>query len=465
MAIVTLGVNHRTASVNLRERLTIGPDRLPTALAELQTGLSLSEVAILSTCNRTEIYCDLPQLNAKPVIEWLGHYQEMSSREIADHAYVHHDEAAVRHMLRVASGLDSLVLGEPQILGQLKSAYAMAREVQTLGPHLGKLFQHTFRVAKVVRTETEIGANPVSVAYASVDLARNIFTNVANSKVLLIGAGETIELVAQHFRGLGVSQITVANRTYERAERLANRTNGQAILLQDIPSVLHQADIVVSSTASPLPILGKGMMEAAVKQRKHKPVLVVDLAVPRDVEPAVGDMSDIFLYTVDDLESVVAQNRQQRQSAAQAAEAIVTTQAADFMRLLRERDAVETLRRYREKMDNMRRAEEQRALRALARGDDPAAVLAKFGRSLMNKVTHDPTVRLREAAADARYDWLAWSEKLLGLTDPEAELGSTEDAQDEGKATHTPVKGQKASVESITDPVWKPSSTSKQQPK
>jgi glutamyl-tRNA reductase len=431
MGIVTLGVNHRTASVNLRERLTIGPERLPQALSEFSHVLNVPEVAILSTCNRTEIYCDLPKLNAKPVIDWLGRYQEMSSQEIADHAYVHHDEAAVRHMLRVASGLDSLVLGEPQILGQLKSAYAVAREVQTLGPQLGKLFQHTFRVAKVVRTETEIGSNPVSVAFAAVDLARNIFTNVANTKVLLIGAGETIELVAQHFMGLGVAEITVANRTYERADRLAKRVNGHALLLQDIPSVLHQADIVVSSTASPLPILGKGLMESAIKQRKHKPMLVVDLAVPRDVEPAVGAMDDVFLYTVDDLESVVAENRKQRQSAAQAAEAIVSTQASDFMRLLRERDAVETLRRYREKMDNMRRSEEQRALRALARGEEPAEVLAKFGRALMNKATHAPTVNLRQAAADARYDWLAWSEKLLGLTtDVKSDLAEDEVQQE-----------------------------------
>lgn len=431
MAIVTLGVNHRTASVNLRERLTIGPERLPQALSEIRTGLDLNEVAILSTCNRTEIYCDLPELNAKPVIDWLGHYQEMSSHEIADHAYVHHDEAAVRHMLRVASGLDSLVLGEPQILGQLKSAYATAREVQTLGPQLGKLFQHTFRVAKVVRTETEIGANPVSVAFAAVDLARNIFTDVADTRVLLIGAGETIELVAQHFHGLGVSQITVANRTYERADRLAKRIGGQALLLQDIPSVLHQADIVVSSTASPLPILGKGLMESAIKQRKHKPMLVVDLAVPRDVEAAVGTMDDVFLYSVDDLESVVADNRKQRQSAAQAAEVIVNSQAADFMRLLRERDAVETLRRYREKMDNVRRLEEQRALRALAKGEDPAAVLAKFGRSLMNKATHSPTVNLREAAAQQRYDWLAWSERLLGLSVDEAANTVTSNSRDD----------------------------------
>lgn len=426
MAIVTLGVNHRTASVNLRERLTIGPERLPSALSEIQSGLGLPEVAILSTCNRTEIYCDLPELNAKPVIDWLGRYQAMSSHEIADHAYVHHDEAAVRHMLRVASGLDSLVLGEPQILGQLKSAYAIAREVQTLGPQLGKLFQHTFRVAKVVRTETDIGANPVSVAFAAVDLARNIFTNVASTRVLLIGAGETIELVAQHFKGLGVANITVANRTYERADRLAKRVGGQAILLQDIPSVLHQADIIVSSTASPLPILGKGLMEQAVKQRKHKPMLAVDLAVPRDIEPAVGSMDDVFLYTVDDLESVVADNRKQRQSAAQAAEVIVNSQAADFMRLLRERDAVETLRRYREKMDNMRRLEEQRALRALARGDDPVAVLEKFGRSLMNKATHAPTVNLREAAAQERYDWLAWSEKLLGISGEQSRHGDSD---------------------------------------
>lgn len=416
MAIVTLGVNHRTASVNLRERLTIGPERLPQALSEIRLGLELREVAILSTCNRTEIYCDLPELNAKPVIDWLGRYQEMPSHEIANHAYVHHDEAAVRHMLRVASGLDSLVLGEPQILGQLKSAYTVARQEQTLGPQLGKLFQHTFRVAKVVRTETEIGANPVSVAFAAVNLARNIFTNVADTRVLLIGAGETIELVAQHFRGLGVTRMTVANRTYERAEGLAKRMGGQALLLQDIPSVLHEADIVVSSTASPLPILGKGLMEAAVKQRKHRPMLVVDLAVPRDVEAAVGTMDDVFLYSVDDLESVVAGNRQQRQSAAQAAELIVSSQAADFMRLLRERDAVHTLRRYREKMDNMRRLEEQRALRALAKGEDPATVLARFGRSLMNKAAHAPTVNLREAAAHQRYDWLAWSERLLGIS-------------------------------------------------
>ncbi|MEJ2754330.1 MAG: glutamyl-tRNA reductase, partial [Gammaproteobacteria bacterium] len=372
-------------------------------------------------------YCDVHKESAAGLCRWLGQYHALSDQLISDHAYIHEGEEAVRHVLRVASGLDSLVLGEPQILGQLKTAYTAAREAHTLGPQLSKLFQHTFRVAKVVRTETEIGVNPVSVAYASVGLARNIFSSITDARVLLVGAGETVELVARHFYALGVRDMTVANRTFERAESLAQVVSGKAILLQNIPDVLPQADIVVTSTASPLPIIGKGLFEHAVKVRKHKPMLVIDLAVPRDVEEAVADLDDVFLYTVDDLESVVAENRKQRQSAAQEAEIIVSSHVAGFMRQLRERDAVETLRRYREKMDNMRHLEQQRAVRALNRGEDPEEVLMKFGRSLTNKISHHPTVMLREAAAHSRFDWIAWSEYLLGLVETENSIDWTDD--------------------------------------
>lgn len=304
MAFLALGINHKTASVDVRERVAFTPEQLVEALQQLCRLTDSREAAILSTCNRSELYIEQDQLSADIVLRWLADYHHLSLDELRASAYVHEDDAAVRHMMRVASGLDSLVLGEPQILGQMKSAYAVAREAGTIGPLLGRLFQATFNAAKQVRTDTAIGENPVSVAFAAVSLAKQIFSDLQRSQALLIGAGETITLVARHLHELGVKRIVVANRTLERASLLAEQFGAHAVLLSDIPAELVRSDIVISSTASQLPILGKGAVESALKLRKHKPIFMVDIAVPRDIEPEVGELDDVYLYSVDDLHEV-----------------------------------------------------------------------------------------------------------------------------------------------------------------
>ena len=333
MAFLALGINHKTASVDVRERVAFTPEQLVEALQQLCRLTASREAAILSTCNRSELYIEQDHLAADSVLRWLAEYHQLSLEELRASAYVHEDHDAVRHMMRVASGLDSLVLGEPQILGQMKSAYAVAREAGTIGPLLGRLFQATFSAAKQVRTDTAIGENPVSVAFAAVSLAKQIFSDLGRSQALLIGAGETITLVARHLHEQGVRRIVVANRTLERASTLAEQFGAHAVLLADIPHELVHSDIVISSTASQLPILGKGAVESALKLRKHKPIFMVDIAVPRDIEPEVGELDDVYLYTVDDLHDVVAENLKSRQGAAQAAEELVSVGAEDFMQI------------------------------------------------------------------------------------------------------------------------------------
>ena len=305
MAFLALGINHKTASVAVRERVAFTPEKLVEALRELCRLTPSREAAILSTCNRSELYLEQDALAVDEVLAWLADFHPLNVAELRDCAYVHADEAAVRHMMRVACGLDSLVLGEPQILGQMKSAYAVAREAGTVGPLLGRLFQATFSTAKTVRTDTAIGENPVSVAFAAVSLAKQIFADLHRSQALLIGAGETITLVARHLYEQGVKRIVVANRTLERASQLAEQFGAHAVLLSEIPNELVNSDIVISSTASQLPILGKGAVERALKQRRYKPIFMVDIAVPRDIEPEVGNLDDVYLYTVDDLHEVI----------------------------------------------------------------------------------------------------------------------------------------------------------------
>ena len=308
------------------------------------------------------------------------------------------------------------MLGEPQILGQIKSTYAVAREAGTLGPLLGRLFQATFSTAKTVRTDTAIGENPVSVAYAAVSLARQIFTDLSESQALLVGAGETITLVARHLHEQGVKKIVVANRTLERATQLANEFGAQAILLSDIPDALVQSDIVISSTASQLPILGKGAVERALKLRKHKPIFMVDIAVPRDIEPQVGDLDDVYLYSVDDLHEVVTDNLKSRQGAAQAAEELVVQGTSDFMQRLRELEAVDVLRAYRQQGERLRDEELARVQRALANGTSPEDALMQLARGLTNKLLHTPSVQIKRLSADGRCEALAVAQELFGLT-------------------------------------------------
>ncbi|QLC73860.1 glutamyl-tRNA reductase [Pseudomonas sp. LPB0260] len=415
MAFIALGINHKTASVDVRERVAFTPEQLVEALQQLCLRTASREAAILSTCNRSELYLEQDSLAADAVLAWLAEFHQLSLDDLRACAYVHQDDAAVRHMMRVASGLDSMVLGEPQILGQMKSAYAVAREAGTLGPLLGRLFQATFSTAKQVRTDTAIGENPVSVAFAAVSLAKQIFSDLHDSQALLIGAGETITLVARHLYEQGVKRIVVANRTLERASSLAEQFGAHAVLLSDIPQELVHSDIVISSTASQLPILGKGAVESALKRRKHKPIFMVDIAVPRDIEPQVGKLDDVYLYTVDDLHEVIAENLKSRQGAAQAAEELVSAGAEDFMLRLRELAAVDVLRAYRQQAERLRDEELAKAVRLLGRGASAEEVLAQLARGLTNKLLHAPSVQLKKLSADGRIDALAVAQELFAL--------------------------------------------------
>ncbi|MCG7373323.1 glutamyl-tRNA reductase [Pseudomonas luteola] len=415
MAFLALGINHKTASVDVRERVAFTPEQMVEALRQLCRETLSREAAILSTCNRSELYLEMEQPLPDNVLAWLAHYHHLSLDELRACAYIHEDDEAVQHMMRVASGLDSMILGEPQILGQMKSAYAVAREAGTVGPLLGRLFQATFNTAKSVRTDTAIGENPVSVAFAAVSLAKQIFSDLNRSQALLIGAGETITLVARHLYEQGVKRIVVANRTLERASHLAEQFGAHTILLADIPEELPNSDIVISSTASQLPILGKGAVERALKQRKHKPMFMVDIAVPRDIEPEVSELDDVYLYTVDDLHEVITENLKSRQGAAQAAEKLVLAGVDEFMHRLRELAAVDVLRAYRQQAEQMRDDELARAQRQLANGVAPDQVLAALARSLTNKLLHAPSVQLKKLSAEGRIDALALAQELFAL--------------------------------------------------
>lgn len=418
MVLLAYGINHKTATVDLRERLAFAPDRVISALNEVRERARLREVAILSTCNRTELYCSAEAQDTGRLLGWLSDYHALPVDQITRCTYEFWNDAAVRHLMRVASGLDSMVLGEPQILGQLKSAYAVAQEARTVGPELGRLFQHTFSAAKQIRTDTGIGTNPVSVAFAAVKLTKHIFSDLKKTTALLIGAGETIELVARHLHEQGVRNMVVANRTLSRANALAEEFQARAVTLGDIPLALPQADIVISSTASPLPILGKGAVEHALRQRKHKPMFMMDIAVPRDIEEEVAELADVYLYTVDDLQQVVDENRRQRQEAAAQAESLVDRCTVQFMDSLKSLDAVETIRAYRDNLEALRAVEFERALQQLQAGGNPEEILQRMSRNLINKVMHGPTVQLRQAAEQGRVDQLELAQQLLGISSP-----------------------------------------------
>lgn len=415
MRFLALGINHKTAPVAMRERVAFTPAQLEAASQQLRAHQSIKEVAILSTCNRTEIYTLVEAGDASPVFDWLSTFHHLPVEDISRYSYVHEDQQAVAHLMRVASGLDSMILGEPQILGQIKDAYDAAKKEGLLGSSLEQLFQQVFATAKKVRTETGIGANPVSVAYAAVSLAQRIFTDLRESRALLIGAGETIELVARHLKNAGVSQMVIANRTVERAQALADEVQGEAVALSAIPNQLEKADIVISSTAAPLPILGKGMVERALKLRRHKPIFMVDIAVPRDIEPQVGELDDIFLFTVDDLNEVIEENLAARREAAAEAEQLITASVQEFLRSLRVRDSGSMIRAFRQKARQLADDEMAVALHQLEQGQDPREVLQKFSRSLTNKWLHDPTLKIREASAENRSELLDAAAELLNL--------------------------------------------------
>jgi glutamyl-tRNA reductase len=420
MPLYTIGINHKTAPVDIRERIVFGPDQLDQALRDI-LALGVHEAAIVSTCNRTELYCTLEQPDQEiRVVEWLGHYHQFDPSELKPYIYEHQDESAVRHTLRVACGLDSLVLGEPQILGQLKTAFEAANQAGTVGRQLGRLFQHAFSTAKRVRTETAIGASPVSVAFAAVSLAKRIFGDLKQQRALLIGAGETVELAARHLHANGVGRVTVANRSLERAHALADQFDGQAIGLAAIPEHLQEADIVISSTAAPLPILGKGAVERAIKQRKHRPIFMVDIAVPRDIEPEVNELDDVYLYTVDDLEEVIEEGVASRKEAALQAEEMIDVQVQSFMGWVRAQGAVGAIRQYRNKADAVRQQVLDKAKRLLAQGRPPEEVIEFLAHTLTNKLTHEPTTALNRAAREAREDLISAAQEMFDLPDDSA---------------------------------------------
>jgi len=415
MALLTLGLNHKTAPVDIRERLTFGPDVIVGALRSLSQQPAVDEALILSTCNRTEIYSAVHEGGLEEVRHWLSDFHGLPRESLERYLYCHLDKDAVEHLLRVSSGLDSMVLGEPQILGQVKAAFRTASQAAGTGKLLGRLFQHAFSVAKQIRTDTAIGNSPVSVAFAAVSLARQIFTDLSSQCALLIGAGETIELAARHLHQHGIGRMIVANRTLERAHLLANQFDAYAISLTELSHHLDEADIVISSTASPLPVLGKGTVESALKRRKHRPMFMVDIAVPRDIEAEVGTLNDVYLYTVDDLEEVVQENQRSRREAAEQAEEIVELHANDFMAWVRSLDAVSLIQGYRAQAHQVRDEVLERALRQLQCGKPPEEALRFLAHTLTNKLIHTPSTRLRQAGADGRNELLEAANTLFEL--------------------------------------------------
>jgi glutamyl-tRNA reductase len=398
MELFALGLNHHSAPLAVRERVAFTGESLGEALRALSRARPAGEGAILSTCNRTEIYC--ADGDPGQALEWLARYHDLPTEAILPHAYTLPRAEAVRHAFRVASGLDSMVLGEPQILGQMKEAVRAAAEVGSMGATLSRLFQRSFAVAKDVRTQTSVGANVVSMAAASVKLALRVFPTLTDRRVLFIGAGEMIDLCATHFAAQSPAAMTVANRTLERAEALGRRIEAGTMELRELPERLHEYDVVISCTASTLPIVGKGTMERVIRARRHRPVVMVDLAVPRDIEAQVAELDDVFLFTLDDLSRLVEAGADARRSAVSEAEAIIDIQVGQFLSWMAGRDTVPLIRDLRERGEALRRSELDRAMRALSRGDDPQQVLESLSRGLTNKFLHAPTQALSEARGD-----------------------------------------------------------------
>ncbi|OYV34104.1 MAG: glutamyl-tRNA reductase, partial [Thiomonas sp. 20-64-5] len=394
MLLAAIGLNHQTAPVGVRERLAFSADTLVDALQRLKASVLSGrsngpvEAAILSTCNRTEIYCAAETDPRDALLHWLSGERNVQLGDLSDHSYRLVQDGTVRHAFRVASGLDSMVLGEPQILGQMKEAVRVASDSGALGSTLNQMFQRTFSVAKEVRTNTEIGAHSVSMAAASVHLAQTVFESLSDCRVLFIGAGDMIELVATHFAAHQPKGMVIANRTIERGVRLAQRFGAEAIRLSDVPQRLAEFDVVVTSTASTLPIIGLGAAERSIKQRRHKPVVMVDLAVPRDIEPEVAQLRDVYLYSVDDLSALVRSNTEKRQAAVEQAEAIIENRVHGFLEWLDLRSQVPLIQRLQSQSEQWQSHEVERARRLLARGESPEAVLDALARGLSHKFLH-----------------------------------------------------------------------------
>ena len=415
MSLYTLGLNHRTAPLDVREQIAFSPDALGHALRDLLARPKVKEAAILSTCNRTEVYVHTAE--PQPVARWLEEFHRVPAESLSPHLYTLPRVETVTHAFRVASGLDSMVLGEPQILGQMKQAVRHAEAAGSLGLVLNRLFQRTFAVAKDVRTQTDIGSASISMAAAAVKLAERIFPALSEERLLLIGAGDMIDLTATHFAARNPRSITIANRTLERGRELAARFRAEAITLNEMPERLHEFDIVVTCTASTLPILGKGLLERVIKARRHAPIFIVDLAVPRDVEPEAAELPDIFLYSVDDLSDIVKDNLQIRKEAVTQAEAMIATQAGRFVRWLEGRTVVPTITALQGHHEELRAAEFERVKKLLASGVPPEQALELLARGLTNKFLHAPTQALNQAGDAERAQLVAMFEKIYRIPD------------------------------------------------
>jgi glutamyl-tRNA reductase len=413
MPLIALGLNHQTAPLALREKVALDAGSLPPALAALCAVEGVEEAALLSTCNRTEIYAQVAEGGEVGLTQWLERYHGLAAGALSSYLYRHADGDAVRHLFRVATGLDSMILGEPQILGQVKEAWQAARDARSLHNPLDRLFQQTFAVAKRVRTDTRVGAHPVSVAFAAVRLARQVFAQLDQASVLLIGAGDTIELAARHLADAKVKRLLVANRTLEHAQTLAGRHGGVALPLSELGRHLPEADIVITATASRDPILEKLHVATALKARKHRPMFLLDLAVPRDIAANVAELSDVYLYTVDDLEQVIEDNRASRREAAQQAEAIIDLQVEHYLAWWQAQGRQDALKHLRADGALAREQALAKAQEQLAQGEDPQLVLKRMAHQLTNRLLHAPTTALRQAAMDGDSELLRAAERLF----------------------------------------------------
>ena len=434
MSILAYGLNYRTAPLELRERVAFPEDSLGNALRELTLDIpQIQEAAIVSTCNRTELYCAANSDCADDLESWLSQRRDVHLNELQGASYQYWDHDAARHSIRVAAGLDSQMLGEPQIMGQIKSAFALAKEHGTSGPELNLLSRMTLQTAKQVRTQTDIGRNPISVAYAAVSLAAQLFSDLPGKRALLLGAGETVALVGEHLRSRGVTDLTIANRTLANAQTLAATLGADAIQLSDVANVLWEFDMVIASTGSTLPVLGKGTVEQAIRERKRRPMFMVDIAVPRDIEAGVGELPDVYLYTIDDLTQIVEVNKTRRLQAATGAENLVDLGAEAYQRERRVQQGQGLLQGFRQQAEQLRDDELDRAMKSLANGADPKDTLQKLAYGLTNKLIHPTTAAIRNASAEGRTDRLDFIQEAHGLKHGAAKDGASDNHSNESK--------------------------------
>jgi glutamyl-tRNA reductase len=421
MPLFTIGISHHTAPIEIREKVAIARSEYSDRVSELCALPGMEEVVVLSTCNRTEIYCLSTEAGKQGLVDWVHRVNDIPAGELDRHFYHHEGEDAARHLVRVASGLDSLVLGETQILGQLKDAWQQAHDAGSLGKVLDRLFQHTFNAAKGIRTNSGISDHTVSVAYTAVVLARQIFGNLNSQTVVLVGAGEMVQLCGRYLRDHGIAKLLIVNRSREKAEELAVEMGASAMTLDRLGEALPKADILISSTASPEPVIRKADIKAALRKRRHRPMFLVDIAVPRDIDPEVSKLRDVYLYTIDDLQQVVDENMQQRTAAAKSATADVDESVVAFMRWLSGMRAARTLKRIRERSHEFEKDLTERALRRLEAGQDATDVLEQMASTLTNKILHLPSKRLREAAESQDYEVLKAADRIFRKDGPEDE--------------------------------------------